>query len=106
MLSTSALVFMNIWLFAPTIRHYHLILKKMRKNMYNVTKYLDFYSRYIFIPHLSELLRELAQDGLLVEELALVAVLKILGDLLAHVARQLAVRHVLLHLLQLNKSTF
>ena len=42
MLSTSALVFMNIWLFAPTIRRYHLILKKMHKNMYNVTKYLDF----------------------------------------------------------------
>ena len=50
---------------------------------------------------LLELLRELSQDLLLVEELALVAVLEVLRDPLAHVPRQLPVSHVLLHLLHL-----
>ena len=50
---------------------------------------------------LLELLRELSQDLLLVEELALVAVLEVLCDPLPHVPRKLPVTHVLLNLLHL-----
>lgn len=51
---------------------------------------------------LPEFLAQLAQNAVLVEELALVAVLEVFGDALPHVARQLPVRHVLLHLFHLH----
>ena len=51
---------------------------------------------------LAKALVELAEDARLVEHLALVAVLVVVGDALAQVARQLAVYHVLLHLLELH----
>ncbi|KAH9400592.1 hypothetical protein TYRP_002160 [Tyrophagus putrescentiae] len=50
---------------------------------------------------LTEALRELVQNHLLIEELALVAVLKVVADADAQVSRQLSVAHVLLHLFEL-----
>jgi len=49
-----------------------------------------------------ERLAQLPQDVLLVEHLALEAVLVVLVDLLPHVRRQLVEGHVLLHLLVLE----
>ena len=49
---------------------------------------------------LSQPVRELAQDRLLVEELALVAVLEVLRDTVPCVRRKLPVGHVLLDLLR------
>lgn len=51
---------------------------------------------------LPEFLAQLAQNAILVEELALVAMLKVLGDALSHVTRQLPVRHILFHLFNLH----
>lgn len=51
--------------------------------------------------YLSQLLGQFAQDDLLIEELALVAVLEVLRYPRPQLPRQLAVGHVLLHLLQL-----
>ena len=49
---------------------------------------------------LSQPVRELAQDRLLVEELALVAVLEVFRDTVPCVRRKFPVGHVLLHLLR------
>ena len=54
--------------------------------------------------YLLETLVELAEDVGLVEHLAVVAVLVVVGDALSQRAWQLAVRHVFLHLLELNKQ--
>jgi len=53
---------------------------------------------------LSKAFVEFSEDAGLVEHLALVAVFVVVGDALAKVARQLAVDHVLLHLLELHIS--
>ena len=53
---------------------------------------------------LSQPVRELAQDRLLVEELALVAVLEVLRDTVPCVRRKFPVGHVLLHLLHFLPS--
>ena len=52
--------------------------------------------------HLPQWLAQLAQDALLVEHLALVAVLVVVMDALAGVGRELVEGHVLLHLLVLS----
>ena len=54
---------------------------------------------------LSEALVEFTEDASLVEHLALVAVFVVVGDSLAQVARQLPVDHVLLDLLELQRTT-
>ena len=52
--------------------------------------------------HLPQRLAQLAQDALLVEHLALVAVLVVVMDALPGVRRELVEGHVLLHLLVLS----
>ena len=52
--------------------------------------------------HLPEILRQFSQNRFLVEELALVSVFEVFRYLVASLPRQLPVRHVLLHLLQLQ----
>ena len=52
--------------------------------------------------HLPQRLAELAQDAVLVEHLALVAVLVVVVDALPRVGRELVEGHVLLHLLVLR----
>lgn len=57
------------------------------------------------LPHLLERVVEFAQDVVLVEDLALVAVLIVVVDLLPHVCRKLVEGHVLLHLLVLGTTS-
>lgn len=56
------------------------------------------------LPHLFERVVEFAQDVVLVEDLALVAMLVVVVDLLPHVGWKLVEGHVLLHLLVLEKT--
>jgi len=52
--------------------------------------------------HLAKTFVEFSEDARFIEHLALVAVLVVVGDALAQVARQLAIDHVLLDLLELH----
>jgi len=60
-------------------------------------------ARVCMSPYLSEGLVEFLQDALLVEHLALVAVLVVVVDLLPEVGGQLVEGHVLLHLFVLRE---
>ena len=63
---------------------------------------MGFKGRQEHSAHLTQWLVELSQDALLVEHLALVAVLVVVMDSLSHICRQLVEGHVLLHLFVLG----
>lgn len=62
------------------------------------------YMWYVCVLYLFQRVIQFIQYIVLIEDLALVAVLIVIMDLLPHVGRELVERHVLLHLLILQKE--